>query len=129
MGSGVVHEFCHGEEFRPFRRLVFSKDPKEGFEFLVDSFGFAINLRVVGCGEGNVIFQEVCELSCEGRGKLGSSVRDDSVMKAESRENVFEKDLGNVHGRGHFVAGAENYPLQKAMVDHDQNGVKAMGFG
>ena len=29
----------------------------------------------------------------------------------------------------HFLSGAENYPLCKAMVDHDQQGIKARGGG
>ena len=31
MGGSVVREFCHGEKFGPFRRLIFGKDPKVGF--------------------------------------------------------------------------------------------------
>ena len=50
-----MQEFCHGKEFRPFVGLVFSKDPKVGFEFLVDLFRFAISLRMVGGGEGDVV--------------------------------------------------------------------------
>ena len=38
MGGGIVGEFCHGKEFRPFRRLVFSEDLEICFEFLVDLF-------------------------------------------------------------------------------------------
>ena len=38
MGSGVVREFCHGEKFRPFKRLVLSEDAEIGLEFLVYSF-------------------------------------------------------------------------------------------
>ena len=55
MGGRVVHEFCHGKKFRPFRRLVLGKDPKERFKFLVDPLGFTIGLRVVGSGEGYII--------------------------------------------------------------------------
>ena len=51
------------------------------------------------------------KFSCEGRGELGSFVRDNSVVKAELQEDVLKKDLGNVHCGGGFVARAENYPL------------------
>ena len=127
MGGGVVREFCHGKKFRPFRRLVFSKDPKVGFELLVDPFGFAVSLRVVSGGEGNVVIKEVGKFSSEGRAELGASIGDDSVVKAESRKDVLEKDLSNVCSRGGFVARAENYPLRKTMVYHDQNRIIAVG--
>ena len=55
VGGGVVCKFCHGKEFGPLRRLIFGKDPKEGFKFLVNPFRFAVGLRVVGSGEGDVI--------------------------------------------------------------------------
>ena len=111
MGSGVVCEFCHREEFGPFRRLVLGKDPKEGFKFLVDPFRFAISLGVVGSGEGDVIVEEVGEFSCEGGSKLRSPIRNDSVVKAKLGEDMLEKNLGNVHRGGGFVARVENYPL------------------
>ena len=66
---------------------------------------------------------------CEGGGKLGALIRDDSVMEAKSGKDMLKKDPGNVRGRGGFVARAENYPLQKAMVDHDQNRIIAVGGG
>ena len=31
MGGGIVSKFHHGKKFRPFRRLVSGKDPKERF--------------------------------------------------------------------------------------------------
>ena len=66
---------------------------------------------------------------CEGRGELGSSVRDDSVVETELWEDVLKKDLGNVHHGGGFVARAEIYPLQKTMVYHDQNRIIAVEKG
>ena len=38
-----------------------------------------------------------------------------------------EKESGNPFGGDHFLSGAENYPLCKAMVDHDQQRIKARG--
>ena len=49
------------------------------------------------------------------------------VMKTESRKDVVEKDVSNVSGRGSFVARAENYPLRKTMVYHNQNRIEAVG--
>ena len=66
---------------------------------------------MIGGGEGDVIFEEVGKFSCKGRGELGPSVRDDSVVEAELRENMLKKDLGDVRGGGGFLARAENYPL------------------
>ena len=66
---------------------------------------------------------------CEGRGELGASVRDYLVVEAESREDMLKKDLSNVHSRGSFVARAENYPLRKTMVYHNQNRIMATGDG
>ena len=47
----------------------------------------------------------------EGRGKLGSSVRNDLVMKTELGKDMMEKDISDVSSGGHLVARAENYPL------------------
>ena len=47
----------------------------------------------------------------KGRGELGSSVGDDTVIKTESGKDVVKKDVGDVGGRGSFVARTENYPL------------------
>ena len=69
------------------------------------------------------------EFSGKGRGELGSPIEDDLVVKAESGEDVVEEDLGNICRGGGFVARAENYPLQKAMVNHNQNRIVAMGEG
>ena len=55
MGGRVVSKFCHREKFGPFRRLVFRKVLKEGLKFLIDPFRFAISLRMIGSGEGDVI--------------------------------------------------------------------------
>ena len=55
MGGRILREFCHGEKFGPFRRLILGKDLKECLELLIDPFGFTISLRVIGSGEGNVV--------------------------------------------------------------------------
>ena len=60
---------------------------------------------------------------------MGPSIRDDLVVQAEIGKDVLEKDLGYVRGGGGFVTGAENYPLRKSMVYHDQNGVVSPGDG
>ena len=82
-----------------------------GFKFLVYLLRFTIGLGMVGSREGDVIFQKLGKFSCESRGELGSSVRDNSVVKTESREYMMEKDVGDVSGGGSFVARVENHPL------------------
>ena len=39
-------------------------------------------------------------------------------------EYMFEKEFGDSFGVDGFVTRSENDPLQKAMVDHDQQGIK-----
>ena len=129
MGGGVVCEFRHGKEFGPFRRLISGEDPKISFQFLVDPFGFAVGLRVIGGGKGDIIVKKAGEFSCEGGGKLGAPIGDYSFVEAEAREDVLEKDLGDVRRGGGFVARAENYPLRKTVVYHDQNRIVAVGEG
>ena len=41
---------------------------------------------------------------------------------------VEEKGSYSFSGDG-FLCGAENYSLYKAMVDHDQQGIEARGYG
>ena len=84
---------------------------------------------MVGGGDGYVIFEEASEFTSEGRGELGTSVGDDLVMETESWEDVLKKDLSDVCSGGSFVARAENYPLRKTMVYHDQNRIVAVGKG
>ena len=129
MGGGVVCEFRHGEEFGPFRRLVLGENLKVGFKFLVDPFGLTVSLGMVGGGEGNVVIEKASKFLCEGGGKLESLIGDDSVVEAEMREDVLEKDLGDVRHGGSFVARAENYPLRKTMVYHDQDRIITVGEG
>ena len=42
-------------------------------------------------------------------------------MEAKSRKYVGEEELGNFGGVNVFCAGAINYPLHKAMVNHDHD--------
>ena len=96
---------------------------------MVDPFRFAVGLRVIGGGKGDVVVKEASEFPCEGGGELGTPIRDDSFVEAETREDVLKKDLGDVRSGGGFVARAENYPLRKTVVYHDQNRIIAVGEG
>ena len=76
---------------------------------------------MVSSGEGNIILEEAGEFSGEGRGELGSSVRDHFGVEAKLRENMGKKELGNSSSINVFCAEAINYPLHKAMVYHDHD--------
>ena len=51
----IVGEFCVGDRFGPGCGIVAAEDAKVGLDFLIDSFSFAVGLRVVGGGEGEVV--------------------------------------------------------------------------
>ena len=84
---------------------------------------------MIGGREGNVVVKKAGEFSGECGSELGSSIGDDSVMKAESGKDVLKKDLGDVRRGGSLVARAENYPLRKTVVYHDQDRIVAVGGG
>ena len=49
------------------------------------------------------------------------------IVKSESKEDIFEKEFGYSLGVDGFSAWDENYPLQKTVVDHEQERIKARG--
>ena len=49
------------------------------------------------------------------------------IVKSELKEDIFEKEFGYSLGIDGFRAWDENYPLQKTVVDHDQERIKAGG--
>ena len=49
------------------------------------------------------------------------------VVKSELKEDIFEKEFSYSFGINSFSAWDENYPLQKTMVNHDQERIKARG--
>ena len=54
-------------------------------------------------------------------------VRDDLVVKAKVKEDFVEEKGGDPFGGDRFLSRAENYPLSKSMVNHDQERIKAHG--
>ena len=50
-----MHKFGMGDIFSPGSRVISTEDSKVGFDFLINSFCFAIGLRVIGGGEGEVV--------------------------------------------------------------------------
>ena len=55
---------------------------------------------------------------------MGSAVVDNFVVKAEVKVYFVEKERGNAFSGDVLLCGTENHPLSKAMVDHDQKGIK-----
>jgi len=96
---------------------------------LVDKFGFSVGLRVVGGGKGEVIVENSSKFSSECRGELWAMVRDNLVVESIAEEDFVEEEGGNSLGGDSFLSGAENYPLSKAMVYHNQERIEAGGGG
>ena len=103
------------------------EDLKVGFNLLVDLFCFAIRLELIGSGEGEVVVEELSKLLDKGRCKLWTSIRDDLIIQPKAQVNFVEKESSYLLHSDGFLNGAENYPLCKAMIDHDQQGIKARG--
>ena len=88
-------EFCERKELGPLVGIASAKDTKVGFDFLIGSLGLSISLRVVHSGESNIVFEDSGKFLGKRRGELGSSVRNESVMKSKAFEYMVEKELGN----------------------------------
>ena len=51
---------------------------------------------------------------------MGAPIRDYVVIEAEAEDDFVEEEVGDFFRCDGFLGGAENHPLSKAMVDHDQ---------
>ena len=122
-----MHEFCMGNFVSPGSRVRFTEDPQIDFNFLVDSFHFSVRLRVVDSGEGKVVVKKFSKFFGKGRGKLWTTIRDDLVIESKAEVALVKKEGGNPFCGDCFLGGAENYPLCKLMVNHNQKRVKARG--
>ena len=71
-----MSKFHHGDQGRPFFRLVQGEQPQVGFQFLVYPFCFPISLWMIGGGEGNIVLEEMGKFLGKGRDELWSSVQD-----------------------------------------------------
>jgi len=80
MGGGVMRELSHRQKVCPFCGLTLAKDSEVGFQLLIDLFGLAIGLGIIGSEKGNVVFEKLGQLLCKGRGKLWTPVRNHSVV-------------------------------------------------
>ena len=92
---------------------------------MVDTFGFSVGLGVIGGGEGKIIVKNPSKFPSKCGSKLWATVRDDFVVESVAEEDFVEEKGGNPFGGDGLLSGAENYPLSKAMVYHDQERIKA----
>ena len=125
----IVGELGKGNVLSPGSKVRAAEYPKVSFYFLVHTFGFPASLRVIGGGEGKFITEEFAQFLSKSAGELWSSIRDDLIIKTESFENFREEQGGDSSGIDGFLGRAENYPLSKPMVNHDQKGIKTIGKG
>ena len=65
-----MDEFCVGDLVGPGTWVASTEDPKICFNFLVDMFCFAVGLRMIGGGQGEVVVKKFSEFLSKGRGKL-----------------------------------------------------------
>ena len=56
-------------------------------------------------------------------------IRDDFIIKTKSFKHFGEEQGGNSSSVNGFLGRAENHPLSKPMVDHNQNGIKTIRKG
>ena len=99
--------------------FVGTENVKICFNFLIGSFCLSVCLRVIHGGEFDIVVEESCQFSGKCRRKLRASVRYQGVMEAKAFQHVVEEMFGYSSHVYSFRARDENYPLHKAMVDHD----------
>ena len=125
----IMSELSMGDVIGPGSGVISTEDSEVRFDFLVHPFGFPIRLGVVSGGKGKVVFQEFSQFSSKEGGKLGASIGDDFVIKTKAKVYFVEKECSNAFGGDIFLCRAENHPLSKPMVDHNQKGIEAGGRG
>jgi hypothetical protein len=75
------------------------------------------------------VIKEFSKSFREFRDKLRASVRDDFVVESESAANMFEEKFCYAFRGNGFQARSNDYPLRKAVVNHDHNRIKSAGGG
>ena len=87
----VMCEFGVGDLIGPGTGVGPAEDPEICFNLLVDTFCFAVRLRVIGGREGKVIVKEFTELLGESGGELWATIGDDLVVEPESKVYFVKK--------------------------------------
>lgn len=121
-----MDEFGGSKEVEPFLGVIGAEDLEISLNLLISSLGLSIGLGVICGREANIVSKDVSEFPSKGRGKLWASIGDNGVMKSEVFEYKVEKELSYSIGINSFKARSKDYPLCKAMVNHDHQGVKTI---
>ena len=58
---------------------------------------------------------------------MGATIGDDLIEKSKVKEDFVKKECGDSFGGDGFLSRAENHPLSKPMVYHDQERIKTRG--
>ena len=123
----IVGKFSVGDFICPRTGVGSAEDLEVHFDLLIDTLCFTVGLGVIDSGKGEIVVEEFAKLLDEGRGELWATIRDNFVIKPEVKVYIVKKEASHSFSSDRFLSGAENYPLSKAMVDHDQQRVKARG--
>ena len=107
------------EEVCPFPQVVDTEDVRICFNLLIGPLSLSIHLEVICSGEFDVVLKELCQFSSKGRHKLWTSIRYQGVMESKSFEHTVKEKFGHSSCVYGFCTRNENYPLCKAMVNHD----------
>jgi hypothetical protein len=125
----VVDKFCEGKVLDPCFRVGLAIDPQICFQFLIKTFGLSISLQMVGGRGCDGVIKELSKSFREFGDKLRATIGDDLVIKTKSSINVLEEKLGYPFRSDCFLAWSNNYPLHKAVVNHDHNRIKTTRGG
>ena len=83
--------------------MMIDEDLEVDFEFLVNSLGLAICLRMIGGGKGSLDVKESIEFLGESSGKLWITIRNDLMRKTLVIPNVFIEKPCRLLCRDRFV--------------------------
>ena len=83
-----------GKEVHPFLRIVCTEDVKVCFNLLIGLLSLSVHLRVICGGEFDIVVEELCQFSGEGRHKLWASIRYQGIMESKSFEHMVKKKFG-----------------------------------
>ena len=75
---------------------------------------------MIGSGEKEVMVENLSKLFCEGGDKLWTMIRDDFITKLKTELDLMKKESSYSLYDDGLLDRAENYPLSKPMVNHDQ---------
>ena len=96
----VRSELRQGEPGGPIVLSVRHITSKILFHDGIESFGLSVSLRVISGGELGGDLETLTQMLPKFCDELCSSVADDSVGEPMELENVPQKHVSNVHGRG-----------------------------